>query len=106
MITRHMKIRALVSFLVLGLFLSIAPAWSDEPAVPALNPETVEYKTGTLHRLGETEIVIDDCLYKLAENVRFLSSLGTTVERRWFVVGKTVKFYKNDDSTVLIVRLP
>lgn len=89
-------ISSLMAMLFAGTVFAEIPATIDE--------NEVEYTTGTIDRISNEEIVIDDSLYTFAKEIKFLSRQGVKIEIRWFKKGDKARVAINDKYEAIIIR--
>lgn len=100
MIKNKLKYIVVISSLTAMLFT--CAVFAENPA--AVDKNEVEYTTGTIDRISNEEIVIDDSLYTFANEIKFLSRQGVKIEIRWFNKGDKVRVVINDKYEAIIVR--
>lgn len=64
------------------------------------------YITGTIDRIGDHVVVVDDMLFRFSENIQFLSSSGKEIDRGQFSRGLTVVINIDENRKVLSIRRP
>lgn len=99
------NIKELTQIIISAFFLITLLAnsgFSEEKKTIDINK--AEYSTGTIDRLAEDEVVIDDCLYKYAKGFIFVSRKGSKIASTWFKTGEKIRFSLNSKNQVLIIR--
>ena len=60
--------------------------------------------TGTIDRIGENAVVINDMKYNFASNVKFLSNSGGDLIKSMFKMGDPVNFVLNSNNDIIALQ--
>lgn len=94
----------MIKWIFTGCFILIIALMAGGMGNEALGEEGQGGGIGSIYKIKENAIVIDDMIYNLSSNIKFLAKDGGSTSKSSFKKGDKVSFILNINNEIIVLK--